>query len=205
MVIDKAVDIPVFAQRQIRMNRNVHEEVPQLQHTDQVVDVPVVLVAQVPQVRVVAETAGIPQLPLGEKIVAIPEVRTVQGTQTSESFTVAGKFHREILMRGVAPNIEADSFTDDLSSVGSKGLNHQDCEVLFHAGSKRITQPPDSSQQQQQDNQPQAARQSARQERGEEEERGERERERREGRVKEEGRRKEERPRKKSTGRLRRT
>ena len=33
------------------MNRNVHKtvEIPQLQHTDQVVDVPVVVVAQVPQ------------------------------------------------------------------------------------------------------------------------------------------------------------
>ena len=64
----------------------------------------------------------------------------VQGTQTSESF-------REVLMRGVAPNIEDDSFIDDLSSFGSKGLNHQDCEVLFHAGMKRtmkrITQQPD--------------------------------------------------------------
>ena len=49
-----------------------------------------------------------------EKIITITEVRTVQGTQTSESFTVAGKFHREIPMRGVAPNMEADSFVDDL-------------------------------------------------------------------------------------------
>ena len=115
--------------------------------------------------RVVAETAEIQQLPLGEKIVAIPEVRTVQGTQTSESFTVAGKFHREFLMRGVAPNMEADSFIDDLSSVGSKVLNHQDCEVLSHAGMKRTIQQLDGSHQQQQDNQPQAARQSTRQER----------------------------------------
>ena len=52
-------------------------------------------------------------------------------------------------MRGVAPNIEADSFIDDLSSVGSKGFNHQDCEVLFHASMKRITQQLDSSQQRQ--------------------------------------------------------
>ena len=99
--IDKAVDIPIVAQREIRMNRNVHEtiEIHQLQHTDQVVDVPVVLVAQVPQVRIVAETAEIPQLLLGEKIVAIPEARTVQGPRTSESLsgeiTVAGKMDHE--------------------------------------------------------------------------------------------------------------
>ena len=68
-------------------------------------------------------------------------------------------------------------FIDYLSRVGSKGLIHQDCEVLFHAGMQRITQQRDSSQQQQQpDNQPQAARQSTRQER--EKERGEREKER---------------------------
>ena len=165
--IDKAVDVPIVAQRQIRMNWKLQKtiEIPQLRQTDQMVDVPVVLVAQVPQVRVVmktvetpqlpsvvqaprvqivAETIEIPQLPLEEKIVMIAEIQTVQGPQTSESF-------REILMRGVAPNTEADFFIDDLSSVGSKGLNHQDCEVLFHAGMKRtmkrITHQPDSSQQ----------------------------------------------------------
>ena len=78
------------------------------------VDVPVV-VAQVPQVHVVmktvetlrmqivAETTEIPQLPLVEKIVMIPEIQTIHGPQTSESL-----------------------------SVDSRGLSHQDCEVLFH-------------------------------------------------------------------------
>ena len=190
---DKVVDIPVVAQRQIRMNRKVEKiiEIPQLRQTDQMVDVPVVVVAQVPQVRVVqvprvqvvVETAvllpdvQVPQVRVlfGEKIAAIPEVRTVQGPQTSESF-------REILMRGVAPNTEADSFIDDLSSFGSKGLNHQDCEVLFHAGMKRnmkrIAQQPVGSQQQQQDNQPQTAMQSLDKR---EKERGERSRRKRVG------------------------
>ena len=78
--------------RQVHVNRNVQKtmEIHQLQCTDDVVDVPIVLVMQSPLVHVVAETAVIPQLPLGEKIVAIPKVRTVQGTQTSESFTGAG-------------------------------------------------------------------------------------------------------------------
>ena len=78
--IDKAVDIPVVAQRQAHMNQMVQKtvEISQLQHTDQVVDVPVVVVSQVPQVHVVmtvetprvqivAETTEIPQLPLVEK------------------------------------------------------------------------------------------------------------------------------------------
>ena len=46
------------------MNRNVREtkEIPKLQHTDQVVDVPFVLDVQVPQVQVVAKTVEISQL-----------------------------------------------------------------------------------------------------------------------------------------------
>ena len=112
--IDKAVDIPVVAQRQAHMNQMVQKtiEISQLQHTDQV-DVPVV-VSQVPQVHVVmtvetprvqivAETTEIPQLPLVEKIVMMPEIQTIQGPQTSESL-----------------------------SVDSRGLSHQDCEVMFH-------------------------------------------------------------------------
>jgi len=44
--------------------------------------------------------------------------------------TVAGKIDYETVVRGVVKNIGFDSFTDDLSSVDSKGLNYQDCEVL---------------------------------------------------------------------------
>ena len=67
---DKVVDIPVVAQRQIRVNRNVQKtmEISQLQYTDDVVDVPVVLVVLVPQFQVVAETAEISQLQVVEKI-----------------------------------------------------------------------------------------------------------------------------------------
>ena len=44
--------------------------------------------------------------------------------------TVAGKIDYETVVRGVVKNIGFDSFVDDLSSVDSKGLNYQDCEVL---------------------------------------------------------------------------
>ena len=87
--IDKAVDIPVVAQRQVNVNRNVQKikEISQLRCTGyQVVDVPVVLVVQVPEEQVVAKTVEIPRSLLSEKIVSIPEVRTIQGTGTSESF-----------------------------------------------------------------------------------------------------------------------
>ena len=72
---DKVVDIPVVAQRQIRVNWNVQKttEISQLQYTDDAVDVPVVLVVLVPQVQVVAETAEIPQLQVVGKIGEILE------------------------------------------------------------------------------------------------------------------------------------
>ena len=136
------VDISVVAQRR-------------MQHNDQVVGVPVVLVAQVSQVRVVEETAGISQLPLVEKIVVLTDIRTGQGTQTSESLNTA--FLRQVTQ----------------AEIGALPTS----ECGRSANLKRITQQPDSDQQQQQDNQPQAARQSARQER--EKEKGERKKEER--------------------------
>ena len=101
----KAMNIPVVAQRQIPMDQTVQKtmEIPQLQCVDEVIDVPVVLVVQAPLVQVMMKTVQIPQLPHIEKIAVISEIRTVPGPQTSESL-----------------------------SVDSKGLNHQDCEVLFH-------------------------------------------------------------------------
>ena len=49
----------------------------------------------------------------------------------TEEITVAGKTNHETIVRGVVPNIGFESLIDDLSSVDSKGLNYQDCEVLF--------------------------------------------------------------------------
>ena len=60
----------------------------QLQLFDKVIDVPVVLVVQVPRVQVVEETVEIPQLQLVEKIVVIPEALTVQGAQTASSHRI---------------------------------------------------------------------------------------------------------------------
>ena len=73
---NKAVDIPVVAERQIRTNRKM--EVHQMQHTDQVIDVPVVLVAQVPLVRVVTETVEIPQSLFVGETMMIPEIQTLE-------------------------------------------------------------------------------------------------------------------------------
>ena len=82
--IDKVVDIPVVAQRHISpMVLTVQKtiEIPQLQV--KVVDVPVVLVVPVPQVRVVKKTVEDSQLQIVEKISEIPEVLTVQGVPVS--------------------------------------------------------------------------------------------------------------------------
>ena len=57
--IDKAMDIPVVATRQILpMTQTVQKtiEIPQLQCVDEVIDVPAVLVVPVPQVQVSGKT-----------------------------------------------------------------------------------------------------------------------------------------------------
>ena len=68
----------------------------------------------------------------------IPEIQTVQGPQTSESLsseaTVAEKTDHGIVMQSVMPSIGLESFIDDLSSVGSRGSDRQDCEELSHVG-----------------------------------------------------------------------
>ena len=41
------------------------------------------------------------------------------------------------VVRGVAQNIGIDSFINDSSRVDNKGLNYQDCDVLFHVNKQR--------------------------------------------------------------------
>ena len=66
--MNKVVDIPVVAQRQISAVQTVQKslEISQLPITDEVIDVPVVLVVQAPLVQVMAKTVQIPQLPFGD-------------------------------------------------------------------------------------------------------------------------------------------
>ena len=78
------------------MNPDVQKtkEIPQLQHIDDVVDVPVQLVARVPRVEAVEEAVEIPQLQAVKKIGVIPETfetseLQLEGTQTSESLNTA--------------------------------------------------------------------------------------------------------------------
>ena len=109
---DKVLDIPVVAQRQIRMNQEVQKtiEIPQLQVADKVVDVPVLSVVRAPLVLVMAKTVT-PQLLLLEKIVVIPEIQTVHGPQTSESFNgEISTFQLELKMGTICAD-EQDVFT----------------------------------------------------------------------------------------------
>ena len=80
--IDKAVEIPVVAQRQISMVQTVQKsiEIPQLQYCDEVINVPVVSVVQVPRVCVVKKTVEDPQFEIVEKTVEDPETQTIQGS-----------------------------------------------------------------------------------------------------------------------------
>ena len=99
--IDKAVDIPVVAQRQISMVLTVQKsiEISQLQYCDEVIDVPVVLVVRVPQLRVVEQTAEIPQLQITDKVtdvpvvlvVLVPQVRVVKKTVEDPQFQIVEK------------------------------------------------------------------------------------------------------------------
>ena len=50
----------------------------------------------------------------------------------ARGITVTEKIDHETVVQSVLQKIGIESFIDDLSSVDSKGLNYQDCEVLLH-------------------------------------------------------------------------
>ena len=86
--INKVVDTPVVAPRQIfPMVQTVQKtiETQQSQCIDEMIDVPVVSVVQVPRACVVKKTVENPQFQIVEKSAEDPQTQTIQGTQTSES------------------------------------------------------------------------------------------------------------------------
>ena len=102
--INKVVDVPVVAQRQIPIAVQTIQkttDIPQLQCIDKVIDVPVVSVAQAPHVQIVEKTVQSPQMQIAEKTAEIPllqivkktvetpEVQTERCTHTSESMGTA--------------------------------------------------------------------------------------------------------------------
>ena len=80
---DKAVDIPVVAQRQISTVQTVQKskEISQLQYCEEVIDVPVVLGVQASQSQAVGETAEIPQLQVNDQVVDVSVVVVAQVPQ----------------------------------------------------------------------------------------------------------------------------
>ena len=138
--MDKAIDIPVVAQRQVPQVHVVKktvedpqfeivqktvenpETVPQLRVADKVVDVPVVLVVQAPQVQVSEKTVEISQLQAAEKIVETRETQTIQGIQTPESLDTAPlrQVHLTGAMKPDDPDAKIKFFTEEaLHGVGS--------------------------------------------------------------------------------------
>ena len=97
------------------MNQNVQKTIEdiQLQYTDGVVDVPVVLVVQIPQVQVVTETVEIPRLRIVEKIDETPEFdggtgkKLISQLQREALDADTGK-HSSTLETAVSRSIEAD-------------------------------------------------------------------------------------------------
>ena len=103
-VVKKTVEDPQFEIVQKTVENP--ENFPQLLVADKVVDVPVVLVVQAPQVQVSEKTVEISQLQAVEKIVEIRETQMIQSIQTSESLKpddpdAKTKFFAEEALHGV--------------------------------------------------------------------------------------------------------
>ena len=152
--IDKIVEIPVVAQRQISTVQTVQKriEISQLQITDKVTDVPVVLVVPVPQVRVVKKTVEDPQFEIVEKTVENPEtVPQMQGVAKTVQTPQLPLVVQAPLVQVMAKTVQIPQLlyiekiavipeirtvpgpqTSESLIVDSRELNHQDCEVLFH-------------------------------------------------------------------------
>ena len=113
----KAMDIPVVAQRQISMETVQKSiETPQLQYCDEVVDIPAVLVVeQVPRVRVVKKTVEDPQFEITDKVIDVPVVSVVQVPQvhfvkkTVEDSTVGVKTAEVLRFNTSKPGDEQNS------------------------------------------------------------------------------------------------
>ena len=127
--MDKAIDTPVVAQRQVPqvyvVKKTVEDpqfEIVQKTVADKVVDVPVVLVVQAPQVQVSEKTVEISQLQAIEKIVETSETQTIQGARTSErSGTAPGveEVHATGVVKPDDPDAKIKFFTEEaLHGVG---------------------------------------------------------------------------------------
>ena len=177
------------AQREAHMNRMVQKtiEIPQLRQTDQVIDVPVVLVVQVLWVQVVAETVEIP--------VFLSDVRGVVQNIGIDSFTddLSNADSRRLSHQDCEGLFQVGKQSTDIS-----GVVHVDRDDLHAMLTAEGTQQPHGSKQHHGSQQQQATNKQRQQtgrteeeekenEEGEEKERDEREKEERERRKGERG------------------
>ena len=80
------------------------------------------LVVQAPLVQVMMKTVQISQLPFIEKISVIPEIRTVPGTQTSESLNTA--FLRRVTQAGIGASSGMQRSTQQRDSSQAVASNN---------------------------------------------------------------------------------
>ena len=112
-----------------------HIDVPPLQFTDKIVDIPVVAQRQVHVHRKIQKTIEISQSQYtDDQVVDVPVVLVVQSPLVHVVAETAEIPQLLSDVRGVVQNIRIDSFIDEFSSVDSRRLSHQDCEGLFHVG-----------------------------------------------------------------------
>ena len=100
--IDRAVDVPVFMQRQVPIVQKVQkiEEVPQAQSTDNVMDVPMDMQREVPAVQVVQKTVKAPQTQSIDRVVDTPVVQQRQVTNGTDGPEDHGESTSAVPRRG---------------------------------------------------------------------------------------------------------
>ena len=125
--IDRAVDVPVFMQRQVPIVRKVQkiEEVPQAQSTDNVMDVPVDMQRQVPAVQVVQKTAEVPQTQSIDRVVNTPIMRqrrvpTVQMAQKTMENPQA-QFLDKVVDMPIVVEHQVSTVADAPTTTNAKG------------------------------------------------------------------------------------
>ena len=129
--ISEVIDVPVVAQKQISMTLTVQKniEISQLQVDDKMVVVPVMLVVPVPQVRIVKKTVEDSQLQIVEKTIENPETQisdvVIDACLTCDiKCKVACETCAKDNMFMVTGEITVAGKMDDLSSVGSTQQQH---------------------------------------------------------------------------------
>ena len=110
-----------------------HIEVLQLQFLSKVVDMPVVGQRQASMVEKIQTTIEVPQAQVVEKTFEIPEIRTVRGTQTSESLgTARTRKQRSTVTRRVVRNSKRNSKSNSKNDNRSSRMQNSSIRSQQH-------------------------------------------------------------------------